>query len=60
MSYRKIQIGDDVSISINADESVTVAGKVFHIPSDTGDCWHIIDSYGRLHYVQQFYVLSQA
>ena len=54
----RIEVGDSVNISIDAEQNVEVIGTVLHIPSATGDCWHIRQNYGKLCYVQQFHFME--
>lgn len=50
-----IEIGDEVSVQLDLEDQVMgVYGKVLHVPSSTGDSWHIRDHDGSLHYVQTY------
>ena len=65
MNYRRIEVGDYVDISIDANNIETVRGVVGYIPAATGDCWHIIPNKSEnitgdvVHYVQQFHVMTR-
>ena len=57
MSDTKIEVGDFVEIYLDADQRQWVDGVVLHIPSDTGDAWHLKRKDGQLVYVQTYAIV---
>ena len=55
---KHIEIGDRVNISIDSEDHFVINGDVLHIPSATGDCWHVLGTDRNLHYIQQFHVMT--
>jgi len=49
----KIEVGDVVSVFF-ATSPMFYNATVLYTPQATGDCWHIRDQSGVLHYIQQF------
>jgi len=53
----KIQVGDTVNVNFVCGDSLFEC-EVLHIPSATGDCWHLKTKDEKLFYVQLFETLE--
>lgn len=53
MENDKIEVGDFVDVHFIKSESLFQA-EVLYTPAATGDCWHLKDYRGQIHYVQLF------